>query len=246
MHKKEKTEEIEKLVRDNKFYEQYIFILAHNFNSSASRIYSLLQLLNVEISENNSELKNSEIIKNLLKSSDYLLHQIQELNAFLKKKHLKKVVKEKISLNILTQEVLASLENLIEKKNISITVNFQDIPVIYSFKPFLSSIFYNLLSNSVKFSDDKKIHRTINISGKNENNILVLTFLDNGMGMELSNQKIFQLYSGRNESQKINGIGLYLVKEHTEELGGKILFDSSLGEWTRFEIHLPDCFKPEL
>jgi two-component system sensor histidine kinase DctS len=62
---------------------------------------------------------------------------------------------------------------------------------------------------------------------------------DNGPGMEIQvKQRIFE-YGFTTKGRQGQGIGLYLVKEYVEGLGGEISVESIMGRGTRFLILLP-------
>jgi len=63
---------------------------------------------------------------------------------------------------------------------------------------------------------------------------------DNGLGIPKKYQnKIFDMFYRANEGSKGSGIGLYIVKNAVEKLGGTVNFKSELGKGTVFTLTLP-------
>ena len=91
------------------------------------------------------------------------------------------------------------------------------------------SIFYNLLSNALKYKSDKKPLISIEIQSEAES--LIITVSDNGIGIDLEKNinDIFKPYKRFTTDIKGKGLGLFLVKSHVEALNGEISIESQLG-----------------
>ena len=105
----------------------------------------------------------------------------------------------------------------------------------------VSEIFRNLISNSIKYrrpdSDDSYIMIKIMV----DHLCADITFVDNGIGIrESSLRRIFEMFYRATDYGEGSGIGLYIVKNAVEKLGGEIKVASQPGEGTRFHILLPN------
>jgi signal transduction histidine kinase len=68
-----------------------------------------------------------------------------------------------------------------------------------------------------------------------------IVFADNGIGINESNlARIFEMFYRATEQSDGSGIGLYIVKNAVEKLGGQIYVASRIGQGTRFNIILPN------
>jgi signal transduction histidine kinase len=76
------------------------------------------------------------------------------------------------------------------------------------------------------------------VSSKEVNNMIVLTFKDNGIGIDLerNRDKIFGLYQRFHNYSDSKGLGLYLVKSQVESMGGTISVESEVDKGTTFTI----------
>jgi signal transduction histidine kinase len=64
-------------------------------------------------------------------------------------------------------------------------IDIHDDAVLYkSFKSYLQSIFYNLISNAIKYRKEG-VQPIIVIKAEKRNSQLIITIRDNGMGMDL-------------------------------------------------------------
>ncbi len=103
----------------------------------------------------------------------------------------------------------------------------------------LALILTNLVNNAIKYSSENS---TIYLEAKEENDLLILTIKDEGIGIPEDEQKyVFNRYF-RAENALLNqgtGIGLNIVKTHLGNLGGTIIFESKLNVGSLFTIRLP-------
>jgi signal transduction histidine kinase len=68
-----------------------------------------------------------------------------------------------------------------------------------------------------------------------------ISFTDNGIGIDEENLlRVFEMFYRASEQSDGSGIGLYIVKNAVDKLGGKISVQSKCGVGTRFHIVLPN------
>ena len=129
------------------------------------------------------------------------------------------------------------MSHLIDSDDIEIRYDFPDINEYFTIKPYLYSIFLNLISNSVKYRQPDN-HCVIEIMSHLLKNKIELTFSDNGMGIDLKKkgEQVFGLYKRFHENIEGKGIGLFMVKTQVETLGGKISIKSEQNVGTEFKI----------
>ena len=98
----------------------------------------------------------------------------------------------------------------------------------------ISQAFINLLKNSLEAEPISDI----TIRARQHKNSVLLTFKDSGNGIaEQDKKNIF--YPFFSNKEKGMGIGLYLTKKIIETHGGKIEFQSELGQGTTFSVKIP-------
>lgn len=110
----------------------------------------------------------------------------------------------------------------------------------------ISSIIQNLLENAIKYrKHDTSIH-AVCLSVYDNTEGIILKVSDNGIGMkeELSS-RIFKFgVRDKNTLEEGHGIGLSLVKQLTEQLGGTVSLDSVIDRGTSFTLIIPNSKKP--
>ena len=93
----------------------------------------------------------------------------------------------------------------------------------------------------MKYADYSKPAPIIRISGRKEENKLILKVEDNGIGISEENLKrVFGLFFTEGSRAKGSGLGLYIVHEAVERLGGSIEIQSEKGRGSTFSLIIPD------
>ena len=126
-------------------------------------------------------------------------------------------------------------------KNINIINLIEKDTYAFVDKHVASSVFSNLISNAIKFTNQGG---EIKISCKESNNRLTISVLDNGNGISEENvNKLFRIdqnYSTKGtENESGTGLGLILCKELITQSNGEIYVESTLGKGSNFQFVLP-------
>jgi PAS domain S-box-containing protein len=105
----------------------------------------------------------------------------------------------------------------------------------------IEEIFRNLISNAIKYRKVDNPCHEITISINIEENEAVISFRDNGIGISKQNlTRVFEMFYRASEQAGGSGLGLYIVKNAVEKLGGHVSVGSEPGQYTIFEIVLPN------
>ncbi len=231
---KEKEQLIRELTQNNKDLKQFSYITSHNLRAPLSNLTGLLNLIE-DIPVENPELK--EMITGFSKSTHILNETINDLVKVIIIKENTSIQKEKLLIKEVFENVFNQLSFLISINKPILKIELEEVTILNINKSYLESIFLNLLTNSMKYKSlDKqlKISITSKINGEN----LILTFKDNGIGIDLerNRDKIFGLYQRFHNYPDSKGLGLYLVKSQVEAMGGTITINSEVNKGATFTI----------
>jgi two-component system sensor histidine kinase/response regulator len=118
-----------------------------------------------------------------------------------------------------------------------------DQPVDFKGDTFrISVILNNLISNAVKYQKPDETNPKVNLTVKVEPHKATIWIEDNGIGIlsEHLNNIFKMFFRSKNNNKPGSGIGLYIVKEALNKIGGTINVESKYGEGTQFEITIPN------
>jgi PAS domain S-box-containing protein len=221
------------IIHRNKNLEQFSYIVSHNLRAPIANILGLTDLLMTN--ECNAEEK--EMIEGISSSITKLDGVIKDLNHTLQVNNPVNENKTTVILSHLLSDIKLSINNLLQAEDVSIIANFSEVDELLTLKSYLYSIFFNLISNSIKYRQPG-IKPVIYItSHKTEKNI-ELVFEDNGLGIDLVHNadNIFGLYKRFHSHTEGKGMGLYMVKAQVEALEGTISIESEVNKGTIFKM----------
>lgn len=231
---KEREHLISELTQNNKDLKQFSYITSHNLRAPLSNLTGLLNLVE-DIPIENQELK--EIISGFSKSTHQLNETINDLVNVIIIKDSPSIQKEGIVIKDVFENVFNQLSFLIGVKKPIIKMDLNKDQIVYLNKSYIESILLNLMSNSLRYCDPIR-QLKISIASKKVGNETIITFKDNGIGIDLerNKDKVFGLYQRFHDYPDSKGLGLYLVKSQVESMGGTISIDSTVGVGTTFTI----------
>jgi PAS domain S-box-containing protein len=233
---KEKEHLIRELTKNNKDLKQFSYITSHNLRAPLSNLTGLLNLIE-DIPIEDEELK--EILTGFQKSTHLLNETINDLAKVIIIRDNSSLQNEEVFIKDVFQNVFNQLHFQIKTHEPELNINFGDVTTIHTNKAYFESIILNLLTNSIKYrSEDRKL--VIEINSNKINNAIIVTFKDNGIGIDLkrNKDKIFGLYQRFHNYPDSKGLGLYLVKSQIESIGGTIDIESVVNKGTTFTLTL--------
>jgi signal transduction histidine kinase len=120
-----------------------------------------------------------------------------------------------------------------------ITINKQ--AEFYSDLMRVKIIINNLVSNAIKYSKVGMPNAYIDIKVEIDKEKFYLEIADNGIGISADClPNIFKMFYRATSSVTGSGLGLYIVKESVEKIGGNIQVNSELGIGTKFLVEIPN------
>ena len=139
------------------------------------------------------------------------------------------------------EKAMKSIQLSFNKKEGSIETDFMALnKIVEADKLHITNVIYNLLDNSLKYSENKPL---VKISTRDVIGGLVIRIKDNGIGIAKDNQekifeKLFRVPTGNIHNVKGFGLGLSYVKSIMELHQGSIKVESKLGHGSTFLISL--------
>ncbi len=222
---------------------EFLSRMSHDIRTPMNAIIGLTHLARQEkdISAVN------EYLNKISASSDFLLGLINDIL------DMSKIENGDLELNEepVTKEEFATSINtvirpLMEKRKIHFECNLEDGPeCILADKMRVNQIFFNLLSNAGKFTQEGgNVSVRLEMLPKKENKVGMCFYIkDNGIGMSEEFLKhiyepFSQEHSKLSNSSDSTGLGLPIVKSLVEAMGGSIFVKSEIEKGTEFKVIL--------
>jgi len=230
----ERIKMLEDMAQRNKDLEQFSYIVSHNLRAPVANIKGLAQ----ELNEGIYPPEIVSMIKREMSSSINRLDEvIIDLSGILQMK--KEIIenKEYVDLSGLVESIKMGIINLIDSQHVRIDTDFRAAEGLSTVKGYLYSIFYNLISNSIKYRQPDHAPHIVIKSTPTPGGIMI-EFSDNGIGINLEHKKdqVFRLYKRFHQHVEGKGIGLFMVKTQVEMLNGKVSIESEVNRGTTFRI----------
>jgi signal transduction histidine kinase len=147
----------------------------------------------------------------------------------------------RIDLVSMIQECKYAFSDAINRKGLKFSVsNEYEKVIINSDMNIIHKILYNIIDNSVKYTNEGEI--TVALIDNEDNAIIKVT--DTGIGIPEENlSQIFEPFrqgsEGLNRKFEGMGLGLTITRKYIELLGGKLNIESKHGNGTVIEMTLP-------
>lgn len=228
----------EELIKINKELDSFVYSVSHNLRAPLMSLLGLLKLVEIENETPGSDLKPY---------FDMMNHSIGKLDETLKEildysRNARTEIKpDKIDLQKLLEEGFEKLMYLPGSEFVAKSIEIEANADLLLDQSRLAVIINNMVSNAIKYRDETKTQCVLDVRGHIDDRNLSLIFRDNGIGIspELLT-KIFDMFYRATERSEGAGLGLYIVKETIDKLGGTISVDSRVGESTVFKIVIPN------
>lgn len=246
---KNKNSQLEKIVGErtqelqiaNEQLETFVYRASHDIKGPLKSIIGLTTLGKKDIQDSNAQIYFDHILGSTQKLDDLLSDLIQSIRI-----RNSPVNAVPIRFDALIAEIQKSFELFPGYEAMQFTISLNDNGSFSSDYKLLHSIIQNLFENAIKYRDLRKKEHRLDIEIKVDDKGAQLLFKDNGLGIAEESQKnIFDMFYKANEQASGSGLGLYLVKNSIEQLGGKIELSSSPGLGSIFTLFFPHSKKSD-
>ncbi len=144
-------------------------------------------------------------------------------------------------LRVYLDEVLFSLQPKFKGKKIAINIDCPTGIIMQTYPGALSQVMTNMLTNSLIHGFDGLNKGHIEISARQEDKMVYITFSDDGMGMEKESlDKLFEPFFTTKRGQGGSGLGTHIVYNLVNgPLAGTIKANSEPGKGLQYQIRIP-------
>lgn len=226
-----------KLESINDMRKEFISNISHDIQSPLSNIKGYMRLLkNGELTEQDRQhIKVVDLEVNRLSN---LTKQLLLLSSIDSKRELMETKRFNISEQI--KNIVKQYQWSLSDKGIMMSYSLPEL-YVEGDPSLLHSVWDNLLSNAIKYNIQ---NGEIDITVKEINNEIVVSFKDTGIGMEKDvlervYDRFYRADSSRTRSIEGTGLGLAIVESIVTMHKGKVEVNSKKGKGTVFTVKLP-------
>jgi signal transduction histidine kinase len=227
----QKNEELRKI---NLELDQFAYRTSHDLKAPITSLKGLIHV--AALSESPDEVKEiHDMMKDRLTSLENMIRDILDLS----KNSRTEVQLQSIRVHHAIEQLIGNQQNG-DHDNVGFSITGDtDLTVMIDGSRF-KMVLRNLISNAKHYADLTKPNPFVNVDYWKENESLFVAVKDNGKGIAKEYQKkIFDMFFRVEEASQGSGLGLYIVKETTEKMGGTIDVISEKGVGSEFIVSFP-------
>lgn len=231
----------EELVKINAELDRFVYSASHDLRAPISSLLGLIEVARLEKDpasleqllelKKKSLLRLDQFIKDIVDHSRNMRFQVEAVP---------------VNFETLINNAFEQLQFMDNMERIWRVVDVKQEGVFYSAPSRLTIILNNLISNAIKYADLRKDNPSLEVRVVADAQQAVLRIIDNGEGIpQEALSKIFDMFYRASTKGMGSGLGLYIVKEAIDKIGGSITVESEPGKGTVFEVILPAMQKKE-
>lgn len=223
---------------------EFLANMRHDFRTPFVGILGMAQLLE----RKESDPEKLEDLRSITQSAQALLDQLNDIFEFIQSEEGELAILDKpFKLSMVVKESLDSIRSAARNKGVVLKEHYDDRipPSLIGDSVRTGRILANLLSNSVKFTQNGSISLEVKLlRAEDREAIIQFVVQDTGIGIPPEKQdmvferfnRLTSSYAGRYGGK---GLGLKIVKQFLEELDGEIHLESKEGQGSRFTVIIP-------
>ena len=228
-----------KLLTANNELEEFAYRTSHDLRSPLVSSIKLMQ-----VAANAIEKEDVNTVKVCIAHAERSLKKLEELiQSILDLTEVKNKPEEREVINVheLVMESLSSINQIDGFDKVRCTTRIAHQGELISQKTRFNMIVENLLSNAIKYLDPAEDEPFVEVSTHNEPGYFLLDVKDNGLGIpEEQRHKLFHMFHRFHPKVAFgSGLGLYLIKQSAEALGGSIAVHDTQAKGTCFRLKIP-------
>ncbi|MCB0196318.1 MAG: GAF domain-containing protein [Anaerolineae bacterium] len=231
------------LKKANEELDAFSYSVSHDLRSPLRIIDSYAEIL-LEDHADQFDKEGEKVLGVIVKNAVKMNHLIEDILSYSRVGRAGKIYNQ--------LDVQTIIDDLIEffneaEPNRHITYDVHPLPKVRGDRPLIQQLFFNILSNAVKYTRSVEDPR-ITIKGEQHGNEVVYTVTDNGIGFDMAYaDEIFNVFSRLHADETLyegTGIGLALVRRIIQSHNGRVWVESAPEQGCTFYCAFPVGEKP--
>jgi PAS domain S-box-containing protein len=217
---------------ENSRLVNFTYIVSHNIRSHVANIVGLIDL------NNNSNAEEKELAWDMIKTSANNLNDtLINLNEIISIHTNTDLPIMAVSLAEEIEKIITAIPVLLRDAEATVDYNPEKEALIDVNPAYFESILLNLFTNAIKYKfKGRPLHIAIKFENRNKGSLI--TFKDNGMGIDMVKHRhdLFKMYKTFHGNKDAKGMGLFILKSQVEAMRGSVEVESEVGLGTTFKL----------
>ncbi len=242
MQRRQLEEANELLLRTSQYKSDFLAIMSHELRTPLTSILAFTELWEYPNMLGDEE---ERVIKEIQANGQILLNMVDNILVMARMEEGRvELILEQVDMVDLISTTEKTLHALADRREINLSTSVSaEVPLLNTDWEKLRRIIVNLASNAIKFTKRGGMVN-IAVTCSEDKRLLVLKVSDNGQGMQKEDiPKIFERFTQSEQSSvkrySGSGLGLAVVKELVEMMGGTIDVESEFKVGSTFIVTIP-------
>lgn len=236
--KKDLNQALEKEKELNELKSRFVSMASHEFRTPLTTIMSSLSLVTKygERDDKPNQAKHVSKIKTSINNLTDILNDFLSVSKLEEGKVENQP--EAVNLKLFTEDIISDMQQMANNGQ-QIVQSHVGNEQVFLDKKLLKNVYFNLISNAVKFSPEGGI---VEVNVIVETNFVKIAVKDSGIGISEEDQKhLFErFFRGRNAINiQGTGLGLNIIAKYIELMNGTIELESAENKGTTFTVIIP-------
>lgn len=227
------------LSKINAELDRFVYSASHDLRAPIASLLGLIEVARMEKNMDNME----RLLDMQKKSLQRLDHFIKDIVDHSRNTRLQ-VESEEVNFKDIIEGSFEHLQFMENANRIEHIISVEQETPFFTSASRVEIVLNNLVSNAMKYADLRKSEPTIEVRVKATSTSAELRVIDNGEGIPTdAKPKIFDMFYRASANGMGSGLGLYIVKEAIQKIGGTIVVYSEYGKGTEFVVEIPNMPK---
>ncbi len=224
------------LKKVNAELDSFVYRVSHDLRAPLTSILGLINLIKIE-KDNQKVFEYIDMQEKSVKKLDAFINEIINLS----RNSRQELNVSKIDIKDVIDHIIGGLNYSEEFSKVETKVHIEESATLCTDKYRLLVVLNNLITNSFKYRNTHSNNCWIDIAIEVNSSLATFEISDNGVGIDEKHiNRIFEMFYRASFMSTGSGLGLYIVKETVEKLGGKIKVKSAPGKGTTFTVVIPN------
>jgi PAS domain S-box-containing protein len=226
----------EQLKRTNSELDTFVYRASHDLKGPLASLNGLINIAGMELSDNTVATRYLGLMDKAAKRLDGILIDLIEATQVKQRT----VELGSIPALVLANTVVEGLKTQMDFTQIEVNLEISPELQIVSDETLLTSILQNLIVTSIRYRDPAKPICKLGLTIAQDAGKWAVTLSDNGLGYNDDvKHRVWDMFFKANNQISGSGLGLYIVKQATEKLGGQVSMETKALEGTTIHLEFP-------